>query len=109
MQVDAIIAPTAAENLPTGHMQGEQAVAPDAVAYVPAAHNVHPVLLAEEYMPGGHSLTLVAPPVAATAPATAPLEVQVAPESPDWKMEPNILVLAANLLKSGDAKTPIQF
>jgi hypothetical protein len=78
------------------------------VVYVPAAHNVHPVLPAWEYMPGGHSSTLVTPLVVATIPPTAPLVVQVTPASLDWNMLPDVAVAAANFLKSGEAVTPYQ-
>jgi hypothetical protein len=61
------------------------AVDPEAVAYLPTTHNVQLALPAPEYMPGGHMLTAVAPPVAATTPLTAPpLVTQVTPPSPDW-------------------------
>ncbi len=57
----------------------KHAVDPEAMAYLPAAHNVQLALPASEYMPGGHMLTAVAPPVAATAPLMAAFEIQLAP------------------------------
>ncbi len=75
-------APAKIEYLPAAH--NEQALDPEAVAYLPAAHNVQLALPASEYMPSGHKLTAVAPPVTATTPLTAPFEVQDAPPSPDW-------------------------
>ncbi len=55
-------------------------------------------------------LAAVAPPVAATTPLTAPpLVTQVTPPSPDWYMDPPLLVTAANLLKSGEAVMLVQY
>jgi hypothetical protein len=69
---------------------------------------VHPVLPAWEYMPGGHRSTLVTPLVVVRTPLTAPFEVQVTPESADWKMLPEVTAAAASFLKSGDAAMLLQ-
>jgi hypothetical protein len=107
VQLDAV--PSTLEYLPAAH--NVHAVDPEAVAYLPAGHNVQLALPASEYMPGGHLLAAVAPLVAATTPLRAsPLATQVSPPSPDWKMDPPVVdVAAANLLKSGDAVMPCQF
>ena len=51
--------------------------------YLPAGHNVHPVLPASEYMPGGHGVVAVAPPAAARAPLTE-VDEHVSPSSLEW-------------------------
>jgi hypothetical protein len=90
----------AAHNVHTGN--------PEAEVYLPAAHKVQLALPAPEYMPGGHMLTAVAPPVAATTPLTAPPPVtQVAPPSPDWNRDAP--APATNLLKSGETAMPSQY
>ena len=101
--------PAIAEYLPAAH--NVHAVDPEAVAYLPAAHNVQLALPASEYMPGGHILTAVAPPVAATTPLRAPpLVTQVTPPSPDWYMDPIVSSTPTkNLLKSGEAAMPCQY
>ena len=62
-------------------------------------------------MPGGHVLTAVAPPVAATTPLTPPFDVQDTPPSPDWTMEPTAPseADATSLVKSGDTVIPSQY
>jgi hypothetical protein len=103
-----MVAPNPTEYLPASH--NVHAVDSDAAAYLPAAHNVQLALPASEYMPGGHLLMAVAPPVAATTPPTAPpLATQVTPPSLDRYMYPPLFVLAANLLKSGEAVRPTQY
>ena len=72
--------------MPASH--NEHAVDPEAVAYLPAAHNVQLALPASEYMPGGQMLLAVAPPVAAATPLTALFVAQVAPPPPDWEVDP---------------------
>ncbi len=85
-------------------------VDPEAVVYLPAAHNVQLALPNSEYMPGGHMLTAVAPLVVATTPLRAAFVTQVTPESADWCMDPPALVAtAASLLKSGEAVMPCQY
>ncbi len=91
-------------------LQVKHSVDPEAAAYLPAAHSVQLALPAAEYMPGGHMVLAVAPPVAATTPLMAP-EAQVIPPLLVWKimMGPELLAAAAILLKSGETATPAQF
>ena len=73
---------------------------------MPAAHNVHPELPASEYMPRGHSVAAVAPPVAARAPLTE-VDDHVAPASLEWYISPPVTT-ADSRVKSPDAATPLQ-
>jgi hypothetical protein len=86
-------------------LHAKHAVAPETVEYMPAAHNVQLALPAWEYMPGGHRSTVDTPLEVVSTPPMPPLEVQVTPASADWNMVSDVVVAAANFLKSGEAVT----